>query len=51
MQHWDRNITGKLERTSAPQEQPCEVSLHSNRMEPPPEVNRGYQETLMPTCQ
>ena len=37
MQHWDRNIACGLERTSASQEQGCEVSLHSNQMEPPPE--------------
>ena len=36
MQHWDRNTVGRLERTSEPQEQGCEVSLHSNQMEPPP---------------
>ena len=37
MHHWDRNTAGKLKRTSAPQEQGCEVSLHSNQMETPPE--------------
>ena len=41
MQHWDRNTAGRLERTSAPQEQGCEVSLHSNQMEPPPEEQQS----------
>ena len=41
MQHWDRNTAGRLERTSAPQEQGCEVSLHSNKMEPPPEEQQS----------
>ena len=43
MQHWDRNIAGRLERTRASQEQGCEVSLHSNQMEPPPEEQQSQQ--------
>ena len=43
MQHWDRNTAGRLERTSAPQEQRCEVSLHNNQMEPPPEEQQSQQ--------
>ena len=43
MQHWDRNIASKLERTSALQEQRCEVSLHSNKMEPPLEEQQSQQ--------
>ena len=43
MQHWDRNTAGRLERTSAPQEQGCEFSLHSNQMEPPPEEQQSQQ--------
>ena len=43
MQHWDRNTAGRLERTNAPQEQGCEVSLHSNQMEPPPEKQQSRQ--------
>ena len=35
MHHWDRNTAGRLEITSAQQEQGCGVSLH-NLMEPPP---------------
>ena len=37
MHHWDRNIAGILERSSALQEQSCEVSLNSQQMEPSPE--------------
>ena len=43
MQHWDRNTASRLERTSAPQEQGCEVSLHSNQVEPPPEEQQSQQ--------
>ena len=35
MHHLDRNTAGRLERSSAPQEQGCEVSIHSGQMEPP----------------
>ena len=34
MQSWDRNTAGRLERTSVPQEQGCEVSLNTEQMEP-----------------
>ena len=37
MQSWDRNIASRLERTSVPQEQGCEVNLNTEQMEPPPE--------------
>ena len=40
---WDRNIAGKLERLSAPVEQGCEISLHTNRMETPPEEQQSQQ--------
>ena len=40
---WDRNITGRLERLSDPVEQGCEVSLHSNKMETPPEEQQSEQ--------
>ena len=35
MQSLDRNTTGRLERTSVPQEKGCEVSLTTEQMEPP----------------
>ena len=34
---WDRNTAGRLERFGDLVEQGCEVSVHSNQMEPPPE--------------
>ena len=43
MHHWDRNTAGKLERSSAPQEQSCEVSIHGGQMEPPPEEEQSQQ--------
>ena len=43
MHHLDRNIEGRLERTSAPQEQGCEVSLNSQQMEPPHEEQLSQQ--------
>ena len=43
MHHWDRNIARRLERISAPQEQSCEVSLNSDKMEPPPKEQQSQQ--------
>ena len=40
---WDRNTAGRLERLSAPVEQRCEISFHSNQMEPPPEEQQSQQ--------
>ena len=40
---WDRNSTGRLERLSDPLEQGCEVNLHSNQMEIPPEEQQSQQ--------
>ena len=40
---WDRNTAGRLERLSAPVEQGCEISLHSNQMETPPEEQQSQQ--------
>ena len=37
MQHWDRGIYGRLQRVSTPVEQSCEVSVHSDQMDPLPE--------------
>ena len=33
MQHWDRDISGRLQRVSTPIEQGCEVSVHSEQMD------------------
>ena len=38
---WDRDIAGRLERLSALVEQGCEISLHSNQMEPPPKEQQS----------
>ena len=43
MQSWDRNTTGRLERTSVPQEQGCGVSLNTEQMEPPLEEQQSQQ--------
>ena len=43
MHHWDRNTTGRLERSSAPQEQSGEVSIHGGKMEPPPEEKQSQR--------
>ena len=37
MKHWDRGISGRLQRVSAPVEQSCEVSVYSENMDPLPE--------------
>ena len=37
MQHWDRDISGRFQRISTPIEQGCEVSVHSEQMDPLPE--------------
>ena len=39
----DRNTAGRLERLSASIEEGCEVSLHSNQMETPPEEQQSQQ--------
>ena len=42
MHHWDRNTEGRLERSSAPQEQGCEVSIHNDQMKPPSEEQQSH---------
>ena len=37
MQHWDRGISSRLQRVSAPVRKICEVSVHSENMDPLPE--------------
>ena len=43
LMQWDRNTAGRLERLSAPVEQGCEINLHTNRMETPPEEQQSQQ--------
>ena len=45
MQHWDRGISGRLQRISTPFEQSCEVSVHSDQMDPLPEEQQSQQGT------
>ena len=40
---WDRNTAGRLERLGASIEEGCEVSLHTNQMETPPEEQQSQQ--------
>ena len=37
MHHWDRETSGRLQRISAPIERGCEISVHSDQMDPLPE--------------
>ena len=37
MHHWDRNTSGRLHRISTLVEQVCEISVHSDQMDPLPE--------------
>ena len=43
MYHWDRDISGRLQRVSTPIEQGCEVSVHSDQMDPLPEEQQIQQ--------
>ena len=43
MQHWDRNTVGRLQRSSAPQEQSYKLSIHGSQMEPPPVEQQSQQ--------
>ena len=43
MHHWDKNVTGRLERVNAPLQQGCEVSLQIGQMEPPPKKQQSQQ--------
>ena len=47
MHHWDRGISGRLQRVSAPIEQSCEVSVYSEQMDPLPEELQSQQAALM----
>ena len=47
MRHWGRGISGKLQRVSAPIEQSCEVSVHSEQMDPLPKEQQSQQAAPM----
>ena len=42
MHYLDRNTTGRLEKSSAPQEQGYEVSIRSGQMEPPTKEQQSH---------
>ena len=41
MHHWDRGVSGRLQRVSTLIEQGCEVSVHSEKIDPPPEEHQS----------
>ena len=43
MYHWDRDISGRLQRVSTPIKQGCEVSVHSDQMDPLLEEQQSQQ--------
>ena len=43
MHHWDRDISGRLQRVSAPVEQGYEISVHSDQMDPLHEEQQSQQ--------
>ena len=45
MHHWDRDISRRLQRVSAPIEQGCEISVHSEQMDLLPEEQQSQQDT------
>ena len=47
MHHWDRDSSGRLQRISTPVEQGCEISVHSDQMDPLPEEQQSQQGTLV----
>ena len=46
MHHWDRGISGRLQRVSTPIEQGCEVGVHSEQMDPLAEEQQSQQGAL-----
>ena len=45
MHHWDRGISGRLQRISIPVEQGREINVHSDQMDPLPEEQQSQQGT------
>ena len=45
MNHWYRDTSGRLQRISTPVEQGCEISVHSDQMDPLPEEQQSQQGT------
>ena len=47
MHHWDRDSSGRLQRVCTPTEQRCEVSVHSEKMDPLPEEQQSHQGAIV----
>ena len=47
MHHWDRDISSRLQRVSAPIEQGYEISVHNDQMDPLHEEQQIQQGTLL----
>ena len=47
MDHWDRDISGRLQRVFTPIEQGCEVSVHNEHMDPLLEEQQSQQGALV----
>ena len=45
MHQWDRDTSGRLKRINTSVEQSCEVSVHSDNMDPLPEEQQSQQGT------
>ena len=50
MHHWDRDSSGRLQRISTPVEQGCEISVHSDQMDPLPEEQSQQGTPMNPTA-
>ena len=47
MHHWDRGSSGRLQRVCTPIDQTCEISVHSENMDPLLEEQQSQQEAPM----
>ena len=47
MHHWDRDSSGRLQRVCTPTDQTCEVSVHSENIDPLPEEQQSQQAAPM----
>ena len=45
MHQWDRDNLGRLQRINTPVEQSCEVSVHSENMDPQPKEQQSHPGT------
>ena len=47
MHHWDTDSSGRLQRVCTPTDQTCEVSVHSENIDPLPEDQQSQQAAPM----